>query len=268
MTAPVTPILIAGAGRMGGALIAGWARAGTFAAADLIVRDPDPGAEALTARDAGARLNPPDADLAAASTVVFAVKPQLWRGAAQEIAPHLAQGAVIVSILAGVGADDLVKAFDGRAVALAMPNTAAAIGKGATGIYAEDPQTRKRAHALFDPVGAVADLDSEDLMHAATAASASAPAYLYAFIEALQDAAVTAGLPPDEAKRLARGAITGAAALLDETGDDPAELRRQVTSTGGTTQAALDVLLGDDGLSALMQRAVAAAVARSRELGG
>jgi pyrroline-5-carboxylate reductase len=267
MTAPVTPILVAGAGRMGGALIAGWRRAGTFAASELIVRDPNPGAEALTARDAGARLNPPRADFAAAHTVLLAVKPQLWRAAAREIAPHLAPDAVIVSIIAGVGTCDLVQAFDGRAVALAMPTTAAAIGKGATGLYAEDVRIRGRAHALFEPVGAVVDLESEGLMHAATAASASAPAYLYAFIEALQVAAVAAGLPPDEAKRLARGAIIGAAALLDETGDDPAELRRQVTSTGGTTQAALDVLLGDDGLSALMQRAVAAAVARARELG-
>jgi pyrroline-5-carboxylate reductase len=198
MTAPATPILVAGARRMGGALISGWTRA--FAPRDLIVRDPSPGAAALAAR---------------------------------EIAPHLRHNVVIVSILAGVGADALAGAFGGRAVALAMPDTAAAVGKGATGLYAKDDETRKRAHGLFEPVGAVVDLDGEALMHVATAASASAPAYLYAFIEALQDAAVAAGLSPGEARRLAAGAVTGAAALLDETGDDPAELRRQDTSTGG-----------------------------------
>ena len=252
---------------MGGALIAGWLRKGAFSASDLIVRDLDPSARALAARDAGASLNPPDAELAAARAVLFAVKPQFWQGAASQIAPHLGQEAVIISILAGVGAHDLARAFGGRSVALAMPNTAAAIGKGATSLYARDPEARNIARLLFEPVGAVVDLNSEEMMHVAAAASASAPAYLYAFIEALQSAAVAAGLSPDQARRLAAGAVTGAAALLDETGDDPAELRRQVTSTGGTTQAALEVLLSDGGLGDLMHRAVSAAAARSRELG-
>jgi pyrroline-5-carboxylate reductase len=104
-------------------------------------------------------------------------------------------------------------------------------------------------------------------MHAATAASGSAPAYLYAFVEALHSAGVAAGLPPHMAAGLARSTIAGAAALLGETGEDPAELRRQVTSPGGTTQAALEVLMGENGLTGLLERAVAAAAARSRELG-
>jgi pyrroline-5-carboxylate reductase len=105
-------------------------------------------------------------------------------------------------------------------------------------------------------------------MHAATAVSGSAPAYLYAFIEALEAAGAKAGLAPGAARALARSTITGAAALLAQSGEDPAELRRQVTSPGGTTQAALAVLMGDGGLPDLLDRAVAAAAARSQELGG
>ena len=267
MTTPPTPILLAGAGRMGGALIAGWRLAGAFAPGDLIVRDPDPGSEALAARDAGASLNPPDAALATANTVLFAVKPQRWRDAAVEILAHLAPDAMVVSIMAGVGADELDQVFAGRAVARAMPTTAAAVGKSVTGLYAVDPRARARARALFEPVGSVIDLEGEDSMHAVTAASSSAPAFFYAFVEALRAAAVTAGLPPATAARLVAGAVTGAAALMERTGEDPAALRRQVTSPGGTAQAALDVLAGPGGLDDLMARAVAAAVERSKMLG-
>ena len=111
------------------------------------------------------------------------------------------------------------------------------------------------------------DLADEALMHAATAVSGSAPAYLYAFIEALEGAGQAAGLPEKEARRLARSTLTGAAALLAESGEEPAELRRQVTSPGGTTEAALNVLLGADGLPSLLREAVAKAVKRSKELG-
>lgn len=263
----VTPILVVGAGRMGGALIAGWRRARAFAAAELMIRDPAPGEAAMAAVKAGARLNPPDSDLAAARTVLMAVKPQTWRAAADAIVPNLAPEAAIVSILAGVGRADLERAFEGRAVTLAMPNTAAAIGKGVTSLFAPTAEARARAHTLFSPLGLVADLADEDLMHVATAAAGSAPAYLYALIETLRDAGMEAGLPPAVAAALATGAITGAAALLDATGEDPAELRRQVTSPNGTTQAALEVLIGPGGLADLMSRAVAAAAARSRELG-
>jgi pyrroline-5-carboxylate reductase len=263
----VTPILIAGAGRMGGAIIAGWRLAAAFEPGDLIIRDPLPGEMARAASADGARLNPPDAALGSVATVLLGVKPQSWRDAANELVPLISPGAVIISILAGIAAEDISRAFGGRPVARVMPTTAAAIGKGAASIFATDSAARARAHVLFEPLGAVVDLEDEDLMHAATAASGSAPAYLYAFIEALQSAAVGAGFESGAAARLARSTITGAAALLDATGEDPAELRRQVTSPGGTTQAALDVLTGDGGLASLLQRAVAAATARSRELG-
>lgn len=261
----MTPILLLGAGRMGGALIDGWRKAGAFGLADLMVRDPYPTPE--LAALSGLSLNPPDDELGRARTVLLAVKPQLWRDAAAQAAPHLAPDAVIVSIAAGVAAADISQAFGGRRVARVMPTTAVAIGQGTASLFAEDPEARARAHALFAPVASVVDLADESLMHAATAVSGSAPAYLYAFIEALEAAGVTAGLSEDAARTLARSTISGAAALLAISGEDPAELRRQVTSPGGTTQAALEVLMGEGGLQPLLADAVAAAVRRSKELG-
>lgn len=263
----ITPILMLGAGRMGGAMVEGWRAAGAFAGSDLMIRDPQPGPAALAAEKAGAVLNPADADLARARTVVLGVKPQVWREAAAEVAPWLGAGAVVVSIAAGVKARDIAKEFGGRCVARVMPTTAAAIGRGTASLYSDDPEALARARALFEPLGTVVALTDEALMHAATAVSGSSPAYLYAFIEALEAAGMAAGLAPAEAQRLARSTLTGAAALLSHTGEDPAELRRQVTSPGGTTQAALDVLLSNGALPDLMRDAVAAAVRRSKELG-
>jgi pyrroline-5-carboxylate reductase len=263
----ITPILMLGAGRMGGAMLDGWLAAGAFAPADLMIRDPAPGPSALAAQAAGATLNPPEPELARARTVVLAVKPQLWREAAAEAEPHLAPDAVVVSIAAGVKSADISQAFGGRAVARVMPTTAAAIGQGTASLFADDADALARASALFAPLGVVTPLADEGLMHAATAVSGSAPAYLYAFIEALEAAGITAGLAPQDARQLARSTLTGAAALLARTGEEPTELRRQVTSPGGTTEAALNVLLGPKGLQVLMREAVAAAVRRSKELG-
>ena len=262
-----TPILMLGAGRMGGALAEGWTRVGAFAPADLILRDPNPGPAALAAEAAGARLNPPDAVIGQAATVLLAVKPQVWRAAAEAVAPLLEPGAVVVSIAAGVTAADLAQAFGGRPVARVMPTTAVALAKGVASIFAAEPLARQRAHALFAPVAACVDLEDEGAMDAATGVSGSGPAYFYAFIEALEAAAQAQGFAPEAAARLVRGTLIGAAALLDQSGEDPAELRRQVTSPGGTTEAALKVLMGETGLWPLVGEAVAAAVARARELG-
>ncbi|MGE5565262.1 MAG: pyrroline-5-carboxylate reductase [Parcubacteria group bacterium] len=254
------PILLLGAGRMGGALIEGWGRAGAFAASDIMVRDPQPGAF-----PAGVRVNPVDEELAAAQTVVLAVKPQIWREASAAIVEYLALDAVVVSIAAGVRADDIAEVYGGRRVARVMPTTAVAIGQGTASVFASDAEARSRVHALFESVATVVDLSDEELMHAATAVSGSAPAYLYAFVEALEAAGVEAGLEPAAASGLARSTIAGAAALMAQSGAEPAELRKQVTSPGGTTQAALEVLMAE--LPELMSRAVAAAAKRSRELG-
>ncbi len=260
------PVLMAGAGAMGGAIVAGWRRAGAEAASGLMIRDPRPGPDALEAADAGAILNPSETEIARARTVIFAVKPQIWRTVAAELAPALAADAVIVSVAAGVAAADLSQAFGERAVARVMPTLAAAIGEGSIALWANDADLADELGRLFAPLGAVTRLASEDEMHAATAASGSAPAYLYAFIEALEAAAVDAGLPADDAARMVRATVCGAAALLAQNDDEPAELRRRVTSPGGTTEAALKVLA--PGLGPLLREAVAAAVARSRELGG
>jgi len=264
----ITPILMLGAGRMGGAILEGWRRAKAFEPADLMICDPQPGEAALKAEKAGARLNPPEAHLAKARTVVLAVKPQVWTDTAAEYAAWLGADAVIVSIAAGVRAADIGKAFGGRCVARVMPTTAAAINQGTASLYADDPAALARAHALFEPLGAVVDLTDEEQMHAATAISGSGPAYLYAFVEALEGAALAAGLSPKEAAKLSRSTVTGAAALLAKSKAEPAELRRQVTSPGGTTEAALNVLLSDTGLPPLLREAVIAAVRRSKQLGG
>ena len=268
MSGSASPILIVGAGAMGGALIAGWIHTGAFAAAELIVRDPAPGPQALEAARAGARLNVADPALGSARSLVLAVKPAMWREAAMAVAPRIAADAIIVSIVAGVAAGQISEVFGGRHVARAMPTTAAAIGQGTASLFAFDVEARRRAHALFEPLGDVVDLIDEDQMHAATAVSGSAPAYLYAFIEALEAAGVAAGLARPLAERLARSTITGAAALLARTGDGPTQLRQAVTSPGGTTAAALQVLAGQDGLGPLLERAVAAALARSKQLAG
>lgn len=260
----MTPILLLGAGRMGGALVQGWRAAGAFAAADLIVRDPNIDPAAFE----GAAVNPPIEALGAAKTVLLAVKPQIWREAVKDVVPHLAPDAVIVSIAAGVRAADISEAFGGRRVARVMPTTAVAIGRGAASLYADDAEALARAKALFEPVAAVAVLPNEELMHAATAVSGSAPAYLYAFVEALEAAGAAQGLDPVESARLARATIVGAAALMERSGEEPAELRKQVTSPGGTTAAALSVLTGEGGFGDLLPRAMAQAVKRSEELGG
>jgi len=263
----ITPILMLGAGRMGGAMLEGWLAAGAFQASDLMIHDPAPGPAAAAAGQAGANLDPSDAEVAGAMTVVLAVKPQLWREVATAISHRLAPDAVVVSIAAGVKSGDIASAFGARRVARVMPTTAVAIGQGTASIYAEDQVARDRAVALFQPLGVVVPLADENLMHAATAVSGSAPAYLYAFIEALEAAGITAGLSAGDASQLARSTVTGAAALLATTGDEPTELRRQVTSPGGTTEAALNALLGPKGLQVLMREAVGAAVRRSKELG-
>jgi pyrroline-5-carboxylate reductase len=263
---PRVPVLMAGAGAMGGALIAGWRRGGSPAARGLMVRDPQPGPEALAAVADGALLDPSDADMAQARTVVFGVKPQIWRQVAADLAPRLGPKAVIASVAAGVTAKEMSEAFGGRPVARVMPTLACAIGRGSLALWAPDAGLADEMADLFAPLGAVTRLAREDQMHVATAASGSAPAYLYAFMEALEAAAVAAGLTAAEAAQLSQAAICGAAALLNAGANSPADLRRQVTSPGGTTEAALKVLI--PGLGPLVNDAVAAAAARSRELAG
>ena len=263
----MTPILLLGAGRMGGAMLEGWRAAGAFSPSDILLCDPHPGDAAKAAAAAGAALNPPPDALGVARTVLLAVKPQLWREAAATYAPRLAPGATVISIAAGIPVADLAAAF-ARPVARVMPTTAVAIRQGVATVFAETGAARAAAHALFAPVATVVDVDDEGLIDVATAVSGSAPAYLYAFVEALEAAGAAAGLPRETAQTLARATIAGAAALMAGSSDDPAELRRQVTSPGGTTAAALTILQGEGGFDPLLLAAVNAAVARARALAG
>jgi pyrroline-5-carboxylate reductase len=263
---PHAPVLLIGAGRMGSALLAGWRRSGAFPFADLLIRAPNPGEACRHAEDHGARVNPSDAELARVRTVVLCVKPQKWREIAPLYDAALAEDAVIVSVLVGTRAADLQAGFGARRVARVLPTTGVARADGVTALFAPDPQAQRAARALFEPISSVVDLPAETLMDAAGAVSASAPAYLYAFVEALERAGESAGLPAEAARVLARRTITSAAALLGETGAEPAHLIAQVASPGGTTRAALGVLQGEAGLEPLLRDAVAAAVLRAREL--
>lgn len=258
-------ILIVGAGRMGGALMEGWRLCGGPSAEDILIRDPSPGPDALKAVDRGAALNPDGAAVSQARIVVLAVKPQIWTLAASELAPGLAADAVVVSIAAGVRSADLEALFK-REVARVMPTTAVAIGQGAATVYTTSSRARAAARRLFAPVAKIVDVEDEGLVDVATAVSGSAPAYLYALIEALERAGVKRGLEVDAAAALVRRTLIGAARLLDASGEDPAELRRQVTSKGGTTQAALAILGRDGGLDDLVDAAVQAAVDRAQAL--
>lgn len=259
----MSSLLLIGAGRMGGALLSGWRAAGAAPDEEILVVDPEPGAEARGAP--GVRLNPDSAALGGARRVLLAVKPQLWREAAAAVRPHLSADAVVVSIAAGVPVGDLEAVFQ-RPVARVMPTTAVAIAKGAATLFSRDARARIAALELFSPVAEVVEVDREDLVDVATAVSGSAPAYLYLLIEALEAAGRTAGLPPEAAAALVRSTMVGAAALLEAGSEEPAELRRQVTSKGGTTEAALRVLGRPGGLVDLIAEAVAAAQARAREL--
>lgn len=259
------PVLVVGAGRMGGALIQGWLAAEAIAPADLMIVEPQPGEAVDAAVRAGAELNPADAAYARAGVVVLAVKPGAWRAAAERLSKLLRPDATIVSLVAGARSDDLANAWGRDRVARVMPNTGVAIGQGVAAVFATNAEARASAFSLFSPVATVIALADEAGMDAATAVSGSGPAYLYAFVEALQAAAVSVGLPPPDAAELARATVVGAAAMLAAGDRSPEELRREVTSPAGTTQAALDVL--QPALAPLMREAVRAAMERSRELG-
>jgi pyrroline-5-carboxylate reductase len=187
--------------------------------------------------------------------------------------PFVGPDSLVVSILAGKRVADLSARLPAaRAFVRAMPNTPAAIGRGMTGAFANDSVTPAQlalADALLRAVGDVEWVANEALIDAVTAVSGSGPAYVFYLVEALAQAGVDAGLPPDLAERLARATIEGAGELLFRQPEvAAAELRRRVTSPGGTTAAALDVLMGSDGMAPLMTRAVEAARRRAGELSG
>jgi pyrroline-5-carboxylate reductase len=262
-------IVLAGAGKMGSALLAGWLKSG-LSMGRLVAIEPTPSAEITALAAQGLRLNPSLRDVGEVAALVVAVKPQIFSEAAKAIRPLARADTLVVSIMAGMTIAKIASACGG-AVVRAMPNTPAAIGHGITvAVRAANVSASQRmvADALLRATGAVEWVDDEQLMDAVTAVSGSGPAYVFLLAEELAQAGVAAGLPPALASQLARETVAGSGALLQQSGLDATTLRQNVTSPGGTTAAALEILMGKDGLSNLMIRAVAAATKRSKELAG
>jgi pyrroline-5-carboxylate reductase len=263
-------VALIGAGNMGLAMLEGWAGQGlTGSAVRIVEPNPSPRLRDICAVR-GFVLNGAGA---ASDAVVLAIKPQMLDAGAAAAAPFVGAGSVVVSILAGKRVADIAARLPGAgAIVRAMPNTPAAIGRGVTGAFAgaaTAPAQRALADALLKAVGRVEWVEVEALIDAVTAVSGSGPAYVFYLVEALAAAGVAAGLPAELSGRLARATIEGAGELLFREPETSAEtLRRRVTSPGGTTAAALEVLMGADGLAPLMARAVAAAKKRASELSG
>ena len=262
-------LLLVGCGKMGTALLRGWLSAG-LDATQFYVQEPNPDA-ALSAL--GVHLDVETAALEAAkpSVIILAVKPQLAVEVLPPIALLAAPETLVVSLMAGVSINTMSDLLGGEAAFVrTMPNTPAAMGEGMTALYAssgtQDAQ-KETAQALLAAVGQTVWLDNEKSIDAVTAISGSGPAYVFHMVEALAAAAVNLGLPQDMAGQLAAQTVIGSAAMLRDDGADPRQLRVNVTSPGGTTEAALDVLMGDTGgLVDLMRRAAQAATARAGEL--
>jgi pyrroline-5-carboxylate reductase len=258
-------IALAGAGKMGGAMLTGWL-AGGLDAKRVVVIEPMPSPEISALAAKGIQLNPKDAGTV--ETLVIAVKPQSFREAGAVLKSHVAASTLVVSIMAGTPMKSLQEVCGG-AVVRAMPNTPAAIGRGITvAVAARNVSAAQRAtsDALLRATGSVEWVDDEGLMDAVTAVSGSGPAYIFLLAEELARAGVAAGLPEALATRLARETVAGSGELLHRSELPSSTLRQNVTSPGGTTAAALEVLMGNDGLQQLMTRAIAAATARSKEL--
>ena len=258
-------IALAGAGKMGGAMLTGWL-AGGLDARRVVVIEPTPSAEIIALEAKGVRLNPKN--VGQVETLVIAFKPQSFREAGAALKAHVAASTLVVSIMAGTTMTSLQE-VTGGAVVRAMPNTPAAIGRGITVAVAAanvSAVQRTTADALLRATGSVEWVEDEGLMDAVTAVSGSGPAYIFLLAEELARAGVAAGLPEELATRLARETVAGSGELLHRSDLPSATLRQNVTSPGGTTAAALDVLMGKDGMQQLMTRAIAAATARSKEL--
>lgn len=271
------PLLLVGGGRMGTALLNGWLGRG-LAPSAVVAVEPDTGRAASLA-ETGITVHAAIAALPqgmAPRLLVLAVKPQVMEAVLDELRVLALAPGLVVSIAAGKPLALFEQAF-GTAVPIVrvMPNTPAAIGRGISALFANPAANagdRALAEELMAAVGEVAWLAAEDDMHAVTALSGGGPAYVFLLVEAMAVAGERLGLDADLAMRLARQTVAGAGALLDSSDTTPADLRQAVTSPGGTTKAALDVLMPADdrestGLAELMTEALAAAAERSRELG-
>ncbi len=272
MTDLSRPLLLIGGGKMGGALLEGWLARGLPPTEAHIV-EPDAGRRAALAELGPVRLHAAIAELPDSlkpAALVLAVKPQVMDAVLAECRTIAGRSGFVLSIAAGKEIAGFERVFgNDRPIVRAMPNTPAAVGRGMSVLFANaacGAEVRAGAEALMAAVGEVAWIEDEELMHAVTAVSGSGPAYVFLLVEAMAAAGARLGLAPELAERLARRTVGGAGELLHRSPAAAAELRRAVTSPGGTTEAALRVLMRPDGLEALLIEAVAAAEQRSREL--
>lgn len=259
-------LVLLGCGKMGSALLAGWLRGGLSPSAVHAI-DPHPSDWLM---GTGVAVNGPLPE--APAVVLVAVKPQMMGAALPQLAAMGGGRTLFVSIAAGT----TIATFEGvlgagTRLVRAMPNTPAAIGRGITAIVGNSQATAAdldMAEGLLSAVGQVVRLDAESQIDAVTAVSGSGPAYVFHLIEALAAAAEAEGLSPELSMRLAKATVGGAGQLAEDAAEDPAQLRINVTSPGGTTAAALAVLMdAETGFPALLKRAVKAAADRGRELG-
>ncbi|WP_126976089.1 pyrroline-5-carboxylate reductase [Frigidibacter oleivorans] len=258
-------LVLLGCGKMGSALLAGWLKGG-LPAGSVWVRDPNP---SDWLRGTGVHL---DGLPERPAVVLIAVKPQMMADALPALAAFGGGGTLFLSVAAGTTLATYAAMLGATTpVIRAMPNTPAAIGRGITAICGNDRATDAQmalAEALLSAVGQVVRLEGEHQMDAVTAVSGSGPAYVFHLIETLAAAGAAEGLPPALALRLAKATVAGAGALAEAADEDPGQLRINVTSPGGTTAAALAVLMNaETGFPALMAAAVKAAADRGRELG-
>jgi len=259
-------ILLVGAGRMGSALLQGWRANGVRS---ILVVEPKPSAQIrnLARAKAITLVAMPSQVTGNITSCIVAIKPQVLKGEAAALAA-IAQKSLMISIAAGTSIAALRKSWGAKArIVRAMPNTPGAIGRGITGLYAAKgvgTADRKKADAMLAALGQTVWVKSEALIDSVTALSGSGPAYVFHLVEAMAQAGIAIGLSPAEAHKLARATVAGAGALLDADKASAADLRIAVTSPGGTTEAALKVLMSE--LPGLMTRAIKAAKKRAQDL--
>ncbi|MGR3455365.1 pyrroline-5-carboxylate reductase [Pseudooceanicola sp.] len=258
-------LVLLGCGKMGGAMLAGWLDRGLSPQAVHVI-DPNP-SDWLKSTGVHVNGNMPDAPAVA----LIAVKPQMMGDALPALKAMGGGGTLFVSVAAGTTLARFEAEFGSDSpIVRAMPNTPAAVGRGITAIIGNRSATAAHldaAEALLKAVGQVVRLECEAQMDAVTGVSGSGPAYVFHLIETLAQAGEAQGLPRELALQLSRATVAGAGALAEQAGEDPAQLRKNVTSPNGTTQAALEVLMDEEtGFPALLDRAVAAAAKRAKEL--
>jgi pyrroline-5-carboxylate reductase len=269
----IASLLLIGAGKMGSAMLEGWIARG-LAPKRVAIIEPQPGKSLKALARRGASLNPKSGPKAKAyaAAIVVAVKPQTAPEAVPPLGLYVGKTTLVLSIMAGRTLSFLEKSLPpGTAIVRAMPNTPASIGRGITVAVANanvSARQRKLAGDLLVAIGKVEWVSDEALIDAVTALSGSGPAYVFLLAEAMTKAGIASGLPADLAARLACETVAGSGELLHRLDLDAATLRQNVTSPGGTTAAALEVLMGPGGFDELLTKAIAAATRRSRDLAG